>query len=522
MTLRTLLLSSAALSALSLPAAALTAEEVWQNQTGYLTALGLVAEASPRRDGTRLVMEDFRYVASLPLGVGEITLTMPDVTLAENADGTVTITYPETFSASLQAEITAEGESIDLEMVFSLRQTGSSTTARGTPGAVTYKTSTALSDLTLDSLVVETAGDLSDDQPDLDLALSMQDIASEMTITEDDDAFLVSTLSTNGRMVFEIAVDDGMGTLSTTVGETETGSFSSSLTLPRGTVNWLDLSPALRDGLALGSTFEGAGSRQQSVTRTNGTVTEDTSQVSARDTVSSRISSAGLGIEGTSEGLAFTFTQSAEIPVPFGLPFTVTAEEASGGMVIPLLADPAPQAASFDVSLRGVSMPEDIWSLFGPRAVLPRNPATLAFGIDAQVVSRVDVPDLLAWEGVTDRIAMGESPVDLVSLNLTGLELAAIGAMITGEGAFTFDNADRTTFPGFPRPEGQASVRMTGLYGALAGLSQIGLLPTEAGIGLRGAIGMIAKATGEDELESVFVIAPDGRMTVNGLPLPRP
>ena len=123
---------------------------------------------------------------------------------------------------------------------------------------------------------------------------------------------------------------------------------------------------------------------------------------------------------------------------------------------------------------------------------------------------------------MADRIESGESPVDLVSLNVTGVEAAAIGAKLTGEAAFTFDNADRTTFPGFPRPEGEASAQITGLYAALGKLSQIGLLPTEAGLGARAAIGMFAKATGDDQLASTLAIGPDGTITVNGLPFPIP
>ncbi len=222
MTLRTLLSSSAALSALSLPASALITDGVWQSHTGFLAHLGVVADPSPWCDGSRVVMQNLRYIASLPLDAGTITLSMPDVTFSENADSTVTITYPESFRAMLNAAFAAEGPAIGLEMVFALRLEDSSRTSSGTPGA------------------------------------------------------------------------------------------------------------------------------------------------------------------------------------------------------------------------------------------------------------------------------------------------------------FTFDNADRTTFPGFPRPEGRALAHMAGPYGALDRLAQTALLPTDVGIGLRGAIGMIAKARGEDELESLFVIAPDGTMNVNGLPLLRP
>jgi hypothetical protein len=61
---------------------------------------------------------------------------------------------------------------------------------------------------------------------------------------------------------------------------------------------------------------------------------------------------------------------------------------------------------------------------------------------------------------------------------------------------------------------------MTGLYGAIDKLSQIGLLPMEAGMGARAAIGMFAQATGEDQLTSTVVVGPGTSITVNGMPIP--
>jgi hypothetical protein len=522
MTLRSTFLSGAAVAALASPSLALTADEVWQNQTGYLAALGIVAEATPARDGTTLVMSDIRYVWTVPMGLGEVSVTSPDVTFVEMADGTVSVSYPPKFRVTLRADLTAEGETASATAEFGIRLEGRSQTASGTPAAVSYATRTALMDVVLDRISVEGVGIEPGDIPEIDVVITVTDVSTDTTISDEGETHALSALSTTGTSVYEISMQEGNGSTSTNVGTSDTSSSTTTLTVPRKTVDWLNLSTALRDGLAVEFTAESAGSRQQSVARTDGAILSDLSQTVDRITNSFALSSAGLSAGGEVQTMTYTVGQFEAMPLPLPLPVTLTVEKASSAFAIPLLADPAPQAASFEMALRGITMPDDLWSLFDPGAVLPRDPATLAFGIDAEVVSRADLPDVMAWETLADRIEAGESPVDLVSLNVTGLEAAAIGAMLTGEAAFTFDNADRTTFPGFPRPEGEASAQITGLYAALGRLSQIGLLPTEAGLGARAAIGMFAKATGDDQLASTLAIGPDGTITVNGLPFPLP
>ena len=520
MTLRSMLFSGAAIAAFASPAFALTADEVWQNQTGYLSALGLVATSTPLRDGSTLVMSDVRYIWALPMDLGSVKITSPDVTFVENADGTVAISYPEKSRLNLRADISADGETASFEASIALRLIDNTTTARGTPAAVTYVSKTGLMDLVLDDISIEGSNVAPDDLAAFDLAFTVTDTSTETTIADDGQAYAIAILSTTGRILYESTSPDGFGAISTTAGESAATSNTVTFKVPRTPVDWLNLSPALREGLALRLTSEAAGTRQQTVAKRDNTIETDLTQMLDRSTTSFSLSSAGMTLGGDVQDLTVLLSPSKEIPVPMPLSFSV--EDMLLGFTIPLLADPAPQAVSFDLALHGVSLPEDLWSMFDPGAVLPRDPATLAFGIDAVVISRIDLPDIMAWEAMADRIESGESPVDLVSLNVTGVEAAAIGVKLTGEAAFTFDNADRTTFPGFPRPEGEASAQITGLYAALGKLSQIGLLPTEAGLGARAAIGMFAKATGDDQLASTLAIGPDGTITVNGLPFPIP
>lgn len=516
MMLRSALFSGAALVALAAPAFALTAEEVWQNQTGYLTSLGFVVEATPARDGSTVVMSDVRMVWAVPMGFGQVTISSPDITMVENADGTVAISYPGKFRMNLRADLTIEGESGSVGADIGVRLEEQSAVASGTAQAVTYSAQTGLMDIALDRIILEGEAGSNEDVPPINAIMTIRGLGTDTTITDAGETWGVATTTTTGQTVFEFSFDDGYGTTSTTVGSIDASNATTSVTVPKAPVDWLNLSSALRAGLAVESTSEAMNSRQQSVVNLDGSVMSDQSQIAERSTQTLAVSAAGLSIGGNAQGIMFTMLQDMLMPFPI----EVTAEEASGGFSMPLLASADPQAVSFGMTLRGVGIAEDLWGMFDPGAVLPRDPATLAFSVNAEVINRIDMFDIMAWEGVADQIDSGQIPADILSLNIDGVEASAIGALLTGEGAFTFDNADRTTFPGFPRPEGQATAQMTGLYGAIDKLSQIGLLPMEAGMGARAAIGMFAQATGEDQLSTTVVVGPGTSVTVNGMPVP--
>jgi hypothetical protein len=519
MTLRSALFCSAAFVAFAAPAMAqVTADEVWQNQIGYLSSLGFVVEATSQRDGASVTMSDVRMVWAVPMGFGAVTISSPDITMSENGDGTVAITYPDKFRMTLRADLTIEGETGSVGADIGIRLDGQSLVASGTPQAVTYDSQTTLMDIALDRIILEGGAGGPQDIPPVTFVVTIRDLLTDTTITDAGESYTIATVSTTGQSIFEVGFEDGFGTTSTTVGAVDTSSTTSTFVVPKTPVDWLNLTTALRNGLSLESTSEAVGSRQQTVASVDGSIVSDQSQTADRSTQSLTVSAAGLALGGNAQGVTFDISQDFMIPFPI----KVSAEEMSGGFSMPLLADPAPQTVSFGMALRGLTVGDDLWALVDAGGVLPRDPATLAFSIDADVISRVDMLDIMAWEGVVAQIDMGQIPADIVSLRITGVEASAIGAALTGEGSFTFDNADRTTFPGFPRPEGEATVQMTGLYGVLDKLSQLGLLPMEAGMGARAAIGMFAQATGDDQLTSSFAIGPDGAMTVNGAPIPVP
>jgi hypothetical protein len=523
MTLRTALLSGAAFAALASPAFALTADEVWQSQIGYLASLGFTVEATSTRDGSTTMMSDVRMVWPIPMGFGSVTITTPDVSMVENGDGTVAITYPDKFRMQIIADLNIDGERGTATVEIGVRLEDQSLTASGTPAAVAYASRTGLMDVVLDRLLLVENGTETIEPPPFNVIFNIRDLVTDTTIENDGQQYVITTDNTTGASIFEISYEEdgfesGWGVLSTTVGSVDSSFSNSQLVVPVTPVDWLNLSSALRNGLYLGATTEAIGSRQQTVTQGNsGEVYTDQTQSVEFSAQTLIISAEGFTVVGSADNVVFGMVD--EFLVPF--PIEITMENAYGGFGFPLLASADPQALFFDMALTNLTVPDALWSMADPGNILPRDPASFDLGLDATVINRVDVLDIMAWEGVVNQIDRGDIPVDIVSLVIDPLSASAIGATVTGQGSFEFDNSDRTTFPGFPRPDGQASAQMTGLYGVLDKLSQIGILPMEAGMGARAAIGMFAQATGEDQLSTTLSIS-DGTLTVNGMPIPLP
>jgi hypothetical protein len=517
MSFRSAFFSSVALSALAAPAfAQVTADDIWASQTRTLSSLGFVVEATPQRDGATLVMSDVRIVWAVPMGFGEVSITSPDVTMVENGDGSVAISYPDKFRISIRADLTIEGESGSVGADIGIRFDDMTMTASGTPQAIAYETRAGLVDVVLDRLIAEGEAGGPEDIPPVNVILTLRDLSTSTTITDDGTLQTVATTSTTGQSIFEFSLDDGYGFVSTTVGAVDSSTATSTLALPATPVDWLNLSTALRNGFALESVTDAVGSRQQSVVTMDGTKVSDQSQSAERSSQSLALSAAGLAMSFGGEGIRFDMNDDMLMP----LPVSVSAGEMSTAFAMPVLADTAPQPVSFSLAIRGVTVDEQLWGMVDPGAVLPRDPATLAFAIDAQMINRIDLFDIMGWQTFASTFNGSELPADIVSLDITGVEASAIGATVSGDGAFTFDSADTTTFPGFPRPQGEASVQMTGVYGVLEKLSQLGLLGMEESMGARAAIGMFAQATGDDQLTTTLSITPDGTLTINGAPIP--
>jgi hypothetical protein len=225
-----------------------------------------------------------------------------------------------------------------------------------------------------------------------------------------------------------------------------------------------------------------------------------------------------LSYSQSAQGVDIRLT-SAEMPFPIVL----SAAEFGLGFLFP--TGPSEEPADFGavVNLTDLAVNDEIWGMLDPAGALPRTPATAVIDLAGKVRMLADLtsPGYDPAEmimGPPEEMMMGP-PAELHALTLNELTLSFGGARITGTGAFTFDNADLATFGGMPRPQGEANITLTGVNGLLDRLVQLGILPTDQLMMVRGMLGFFAIPAGDDVLTSKFEVTPEGAILANGMPL---
>lgn len=196
----------------------------------------------------------------------------------------------------------------------------------------------------------------------------------------------------------------------------------------------------------------------------------------------------------------------------FPMPIDVALAEYGLGFEMPVSETDAPAPFGLRLDLIDLSISDAIWNLFDQGQVLPREPATIQLDIDGFASPKFDLMD----PEQAEEIDGADLPVELDSMSLNTLRIALAGALLTGSGAFTFDNTDLETFDGMPRPEGDALFEVTGLNGLLDNLVTMGLVPQDQIMGGRMMMGMFARSTGDDRLETQIEINGEGQLFVNG------
>ncbi|MEL7180700.1 MAG: DUF2125 domain-containing protein, partial [Pseudomonadota bacterium] len=167
-------------------------------------------------------------------------------------------------------------------------------------------------------------------------------------------------------------------------------------------------------------------------------------------------------------------------------------------------------AIGFD--LIDLSISDAIWNLFDGGNVLPRDPATIQMAVSGKAKALFDMFDPAQQDAMNN----ADMPYELESVTIDKLNIDAAGALVTGEGAFTFDSSDMETFAPMPRPEGEASVEITGFNALLDNVVAMGLVPEQDVMGARMMMGMFARSTGDDKMETSVEVLPNGQVNVNG------
>jgi len=508
MTRKFLLASTTAFATLTAPQivlAEITADDVWQNMKDYVTPLGGTISATPTRDGNSVTQSGMTVEFALPMGLGNVMLTQPDLQMTENGDGTVTISTPASavyeFSAAMAGQANVTGN-------VTVDHQGLNMVASGDPGDVTYTYSIDELGFKLGALDVNAK-----DQPDIEVAFSgvIEDLLGTSRITIGD---LVTVIADSGSGDVDVQYSakgvDGADIRGTY--RVDTAGAQQTMTFPRNGMDLMNLAAALDAGLSLTVDSRMTLYETTQVTESDGTTLSEQSSSALYQEARYEFDKDGLRISGDAENVTATMPASAEFPFPVD----VAARTASGKLVMPLSARDNAQDFALALTMGEMEFGEDLWALVDPGQALPREPMQVELDLSGKVNNSIDWLNVLE---VQSRLAGGEIPVELTALTMNTLLVDVAGARLTGTGAAVFDNSDKVTYGGFPKPVGAVDLALSGGNAMLDKLVAAGLVSDQDANGARMMMAVVAApdpAAGEDAMKSRIEMTEQGHILANG------
>ncbi|MCC1491410.1 DUF2125 domain-containing protein [Cognatishimia sp. F0-27] len=489
-----------ALIAMMQPAFAdVSAQQVWDDLEAYLEGFGYDVTGDEALSGGVLTVSN--VVMSVPVPDEEdvdVAIRMDSVVFTETGDGAVSVAFPPVMpitvsgpEATVRIDYTHDG----LEMMVS-----------GDDSTLTYAYSANQLGLALAELVVEgetipranarfdaTMGPVEGSSSTV-YDGSMRTITQEMSL---------GTLAYSGAFT-----DPDGGNDSASMSGELVGVMASGDSVVPDELDMEDMLAAVAAG------FGGSGEMRHGGSKLEFSVTERSGVTSGQMSSGSGLLEVSFGGEGLSYTLGNTdFVMALTTP---DVPFPINAAMAETGFTIalPVEASDTPQDAALGVTLGGFTMSDMLWNIFDPGAALPRDPATVALDLTAQVTPFFSLLDAEKMEelGMSDEV-----PGELNAVTLNALTVEAAGAKLTGTGDFTFDNTDLETFDGMPRPTGKIDLQVEGHNGLIDRLISMGLLAEEDAMGARMMLSMFTvPGSGADTATSTIEINDQAQIFANG------
>ena len=216
-----------------------------------------------------------------------------------------------------------------------------------------------------------------------------------------------------------------------------------------------------------------------------------------------------MTIEGATEALRYVVSGDG---MPMGR-VEVALDESAGTFDFPVGVTEEPVPFTLRSNLSGLTLNEEVWTLFDPEARLPRDPASLLLALEGR--ARL-LASLFDEEAQAEAEEAGEIPAEIEEASLD-LDLDAVGATVEATGEFTFDNEDTTTFPGIPAPTGTIVIDASGIDALLDTLVDMGLVAPDQLTPARLMLGLFARSDEEGGYDSeIEVDGATGAITANG------
>lgn len=496
MTYQTKLRSAVCLAALVAGGAAqadVTAAQVWDDWKSQISLYGedTVTTGAEEASGGTLVVRDIAM--SFEDTDVKVDASLGDLSFEEQGDGTVRVTMAESYPIAITGV-----DGVVVKVLVS--QDGLEMVVSGDPNALNYAITADSYTIALDDIVdgdITFTGDVQMVANDLSSTYNtttdeMRNVAYEATVASID-------------MLVDIEVPGEEGQYVTGGGKIENMAMSGTMVLPMD-ADFENPDDLMKNGLSIAGGYSVESSAY--IFDMNADGDQAAGSISTGTTTfSGEMNSAIVDYNARATDVAVSVT-SSELPFPV----EVGLSEYGVGFTMPTAKSDEPSDFGVSFDLIDLTLNDMIWNLFDPGSVLPRDPATVQFALSGLAKPLFDMMD----PEQQDAMNAAELPFELAQLTLDNLKVAAAGALLTGQGAFTFDNSDMQSFAPLPKPEGDVIVEVSGLNRLMDNLVSMGLIAQEDIMAPRMMMGLFARSTGDDSLETKLEVTSDGRVLANG------
>ncbi len=482
----------------------LTAADVWGDWRDYLQGLGYQVSATERMEGSTLDLGDITVEINGGPDIEKMTLKMGSLRFIGNPDGTVEVMMPDVMPVAIDIAPESTGKPTSIAMTYT--QSGQKMIAGGTPEAMTYDYNAdtfalALTDVTVDGAAF--------DESAARFSITGSDLVSKTSVTVGETRSYDQNLAV-GPVTYDTffrAPDGpesfGMKTTAQAVMFTGTSAVPIDAVTDANDMNAL---------LAAGFGFDGTFATTATESYIEITAPEGESKIktgAANTTVKVAMDTSGIAYDVTGTGVQVG-AQLAGLPVPLFFEMAQTGFK----LQAPVVQSDTPQDFALGLNLNGFTMSDALWSMFDPTAQLPRDPATLALDLDGKAKLTTNFLDPEAANRIA---ATGAAPGEIHALGINSLTLDAVGAKLEATGDVTFDNTDKTTVPGIPKPVGSIDIALEGGNGLIDKLVAMGFVPEEQAMGARMMMGLFGVAgAAPDTLNSKIEFNEAGQILANG------
>ena len=468
---------------------------MWKTKTE--SAGQKVTVGSQDNNGSSIVLHNVTVSNEAPTAKSNWSIELLE--FRDLGDGTVSVTMSPDIPVSISN--TPKNDIPAFDLAFIVHQSDLKIIASGMPDDIKFAYTAGKIDVVLNKLIAD------GDDSKMDLSIALNDISGQYGVRSSNRVSFDSTMSAGSlTYAYSFPNPDGRGTLEAKGSLADVKTTSNGL-IPVG-LNISDDPKALfsSDFEAMGSIT--AGPSQSELKFDDGKTNLSTTSSAQSSSLDFQIGNGSVGYGGTAAGAIYKITGS-ELPFP---EINMSLEKATFNLLMPITQTEDARDFKFKIGLEGLNIDDAIWNMFDPGTVMPRDPLTLIIDTKGKFSWLID---LFKPEDAT--ADQRDQPIRPEEFKINEIRLSAVGAEISGTGAFTFNNDDLETFGGFPAPTGEINLNINGANGLLDKLVQMGFVPDDQAMSARMMLGLFARpAGGEDAMTSQIKIEGDGSIFANG------